>query len=159
MCIKQSTRAKWIQYLHQACFSPTVSTWWKAIDNDQFIGWPGLSSKAVIKYLPESTSTAKGHMARTRQGIQSTIRPKQTNKKKVITPIDQTSTTPIQKVKAMASSIKNKTSIKQLINNSSKMDAIPLPPKNRSRLGSLMRMQGIRLWDRTAIWHKWEDRH
>jgi hypothetical protein len=57
-----SSRAEWIQYLHQACFSPAVKTWCKAIDNDQFLSWPGLMSAAVKKYLPPSTATVKGHM-------------------------------------------------------------------------------------------------
>jgi hypothetical protein len=42
-----SSRAEWIQYLHQACFSPTIATWCKAIDNDQFLSFPGLTSDAV----------------------------------------------------------------------------------------------------------------
>eukprot|EP00804_Cyclotella_cryptica_P000229 CCRYP_016187-RB/>CCRYP_016187-RB protein AED:0.43 eAED:0.43 QI:0/0/0/1/0.5/0.33/3/0/375 len=67
-----STRAEWIQHLHQACFSPTVSSWCKAIDNDHFLSFPGLSSQAVKKYLPPSTATAKGHMARNHKNIRST---------------------------------------------------------------------------------------
>ena len=64
-----STRAEWIQYLHQACFSPNVETWCKAIDNDQFLGWPGLDSKSVRRHLPPSTATAKGHMARNQKNV------------------------------------------------------------------------------------------
>jgi hypothetical protein len=59
-----STRSEWIQYLHQACFSPVPSTWKKAIDNDHFMSWPGLTTKAVDKYLPQTTATIKGHLAR-----------------------------------------------------------------------------------------------
>jgi hypothetical protein len=71
-----SSRAEWIQYLHQACFSSTIATWCKAIDNDQFLSFPGLTSDAVRKYLPPSTATVKGHMARPQQGIRSSTRPK-----------------------------------------------------------------------------------
>jgi hypothetical protein len=76
-----SSRAEWIQYLHQACFSPTIATWCKAIDNDQFLTFPGLTSAAVRKYLPPSTATVKGHMARPQQGIRSSTRPKRTRTK------------------------------------------------------------------------------
>ena len=79
-----SSRAEWIQYLHQACFSPNVDTWCKAIDNDQFMGWPGLTSKAVRKYLPPSTATAKGHMARNRKNVRSTTKPPRKVGKRVL---------------------------------------------------------------------------
>jgi hypothetical protein len=69
-----SSRAEWIQYLHQACFSPTISSWCKAVNNDQFLSFPGLTAKAVKKYLPPSTATAKGHMARNAKNLHSTTK-------------------------------------------------------------------------------------
>eukprot|EP00804_Cyclotella_cryptica_P019007 CCRYP_006480-RA/>CCRYP_006480-RA protein AED:0.25 eAED:0.14 QI:0/0/0/1/1/1/2/0/936 len=72
-----STRAEWIQYPHQACFSPTLSSWCKAIDNDQFMSFPGLTTWAARKYLPPSTATPKGHMARNSKNLRSTTKPTQ----------------------------------------------------------------------------------
>ena len=69
-----STMAETIQFLHQCLFSPTVDTLCKAIDNDQLIGFPHLTSAMVRKYLPESTATAKGHMKRIRRNTRSTTK-------------------------------------------------------------------------------------
>eukprot|EP00956_Cyclotella_meneghiniana_P038932 scaffold162391_cov109-Cyclotella_meneghiniana.AAC.1 len=66
--------AETIQFLHQCLFSPTVDTLCKAIDNDQLIGFPHLTSAMVRKYLPESTATAKGHMKRLRRNTRSTTK-------------------------------------------------------------------------------------
>ena len=57
-----STLAETIQFIHQCMFSPTIDTFCKALDNDQLIGFPNITSAQVRKYLPESTATAKGHM-------------------------------------------------------------------------------------------------
>jgi hypothetical protein len=62
--------------LHQCAFSPPPSTWIKAINNNQFASWPGLTAEAVRKYLPDSTATAKGHLRKTPAGVRST-QPKQ----------------------------------------------------------------------------------
>ena len=59
-----------IQYLHQSAFSPPKATFLKSLHNNQFATWPGLTAKAVQKYLPESSpATDKGHMKRQKQGI------------------------------------------------------------------------------------------
>jgi hypothetical protein len=71
-----TSKAKLIQFLHQCAFSPPASTWIKAINNQQFASWPGLTADAVRKYLPDSTTTAKGHLKKTLAGVRST-RPKQ----------------------------------------------------------------------------------
>ena len=67
-----STMSETIQFLHQCLFSPTVDTLCKAIDNDQLIGFPFLTSSLVQKYLPESTATAKSHMNRNKKNLRST---------------------------------------------------------------------------------------
>ena len=51
-----------------------VDTLCKTIDNNQLIGFPNLTSKLVRKYLPDSTTTAKGHMNRTKCGLRSTTK-------------------------------------------------------------------------------------
>jgi hypothetical protein len=43
-----------IKYLHQCLFSPPKRTLIKAIQNNQFTTWPGLTAKAVQQYLPDS---------------------------------------------------------------------------------------------------------
>ena len=58
-------KASLTQYLHQAAFSPPKATLLKALHNNQFATWPGLTAKAVQKYLPDSSpATDKGHMKR-----------------------------------------------------------------------------------------------
>eukprot|EP00804_Cyclotella_cryptica_P001830 CCRYP_018403-RA/>CCRYP_018403-RA protein AED:0.65 eAED:0.23 QI:0/0/0/1/1/1/2/0/799 len=64
-----SSRAKLVQFLHQCAFSPPPSTWIKAINNNQFSSWPGLTADAVRRYLPDSTATAIGHMKKTPAGV------------------------------------------------------------------------------------------
>ena len=62
-----------VQYLHQAVFSSPKATLLKAVHNNPFMMWPGLTVKAVKKYLPDSSpATDKGHMKRQKQGIRST---------------------------------------------------------------------------------------
>ena len=72
-----------IRYLHQCLFSPTKKTLVKAIENNQLTTWPGLSSYAVRKHLPDSSpATDKGHMKRQRKGIRSTTKIPPTKTKK-----------------------------------------------------------------------------
>jgi hypothetical protein len=66
--------AETIQFIHQCLFSPRVDTLCKAIDNNQLIGFPPITSSQVRKYLPESTATAKGHMNQLRKGTRSTTK-------------------------------------------------------------------------------------
>ena len=71
--IKKSTTAKDLAiYLHASCFSPSKSTFIKAIHNNHFIGWPGLSKSLIHNHLPISIPTVKGHLKQERQGLQST---------------------------------------------------------------------------------------
>eukprot|EP00804_Cyclotella_cryptica_P018378 CCRYP_015482-RA/>CCRYP_015482-RA protein AED:0.41 eAED:0.39 QI:0/-1/0/1/-1/1/1/0/294 len=69
-----STLAETIQFIHQCLFSPTIDTLCKALDNDQLIGFPPITSSQVRKYLPDSTATAKGHLRRTRKHTRSSTR-------------------------------------------------------------------------------------
>ncbi len=61
-----------VNYLHACCFSPTKSTFLKAIKNDFLLSWPGLNPKTVRKYLKTPEATAKGHLDQEQQGLQST---------------------------------------------------------------------------------------
>ena len=68
-----SSNESLIQYLHQALFSPSKATLIKAINNNQLASWPGLTTAAVNKYLPDSSpATNKGHMKRQKKSIRST---------------------------------------------------------------------------------------
>ena len=78
-----------IKFLHQSLFSPPKSTLIKALDNNQFPTWPGFTSAAVKKYLPESSpATDKGHMKRHKQGIRSTKPKLQANLERIETERD-----------------------------------------------------------------------
>ena len=51
------------------------ATWEKAIKNEQFATWPGLTVEAVEKYLPRhAPAIDKGHMSRQRKGIRWTTK-------------------------------------------------------------------------------------
>ena len=53
-------------------FLPTKSTLIKAVKNNQLLGFPGLTTQAIIKHFRESTATIKGHLHRQRKSLQST---------------------------------------------------------------------------------------
>eukprot|EP00804_Cyclotella_cryptica_P024160 CCRYP_015590-RA/>CCRYP_015590-RA protein AED:0.59 eAED:0.59 QI:0/-1/0/1/-1/1/1/0/231 len=61
-----------LKYMHQAFFSPPVSTLIKAINNNQLRGIPMMKADLVQTYLAPSPATSKGHMKRPRTGICST---------------------------------------------------------------------------------------
>jgi hypothetical protein len=67
-----SSKPDLIQYLHAACYSPSTTTWLRAIANNHFTTWPGLTARAVKRYLPPSMATAKGHMDKHRKNHRST---------------------------------------------------------------------------------------
>jgi hypothetical protein len=77
--IQISDQSDLVQYLHAACFSPTTATLVKAIKNGHFVTWPGLTVEAVLRHLPKSEATIKGHMDQRRKNILST-RPKAVEK-------------------------------------------------------------------------------
>ena len=57
--------------MHVVCGYPVKSTWVKAVQARNFVGWPLLNVKNVWKYYPETTKTLKGHMAQTRKNVRS----------------------------------------------------------------------------------------
>ena len=69
---KKETKTNLVKYLHAACFSPVRSTWIKAIQNNNFATWPGLTDVLVKRHLPDSTATVQGHIHKERQNLQST---------------------------------------------------------------------------------------
>ena len=69
---KKETHRDLARYLHASCFSPVNSTWTRAIKNNHFQSWPGLTQRLVDKHLPLSTATVRGHLHKQRQNLQST---------------------------------------------------------------------------------------
>ena len=69
---RKETHTDLMKYLHACCFSPVSSTWIKAITNNNFTTWPGLTADLVRKHLPKSTATVQGHLHRECQHLQST---------------------------------------------------------------------------------------
>ena len=69
---KQQTKHDLIKYLHAACFSPTNATWIRAVKNNHFNTWPGLTIDLIKNHLPKSIATIQGHMKKEQQGLQST---------------------------------------------------------------------------------------
>ena len=63
-----------MRYHHAAAGFPTKPTWSKAVKNRQFTSWPGLTTDAIAKYFPESEETIKGHVRKTKSGLQLTKR-------------------------------------------------------------------------------------
>ena len=72
---KNQTKQQLVTFLHRACCCPTTQTWTKAIQNNHFTTWPGLTVSLVRKHLSPSIATAKGHLKQERQGLQSTKAP------------------------------------------------------------------------------------
>ena len=65
-----------INFLHGCAFSPVKTAWIKAVKNNYFTTWPGLSDEAIRKHLGKVDATVKGHQTQTRQNVRST-QPKQ----------------------------------------------------------------------------------
>ena len=59
-------------FLHLACLIPCISTMITAIKNNFLSIWPGLTKELVLKFLPKSEATAKGHIRQSFKGKQST---------------------------------------------------------------------------------------
>ena len=76
---KKKTHMELAQYLHAACFSPVRSTFLKAIKNNHFQSWPGLTPDLITKHLPTSVATVQGHIHQERQHLQSTLKQKGTS--------------------------------------------------------------------------------
>ena len=66
-----TTKAELAKYHHQSLFSPPVVTITKAIKNYHLNSFPGLE-KALLKHLPMSSATIKGHMHQNQKGLRST---------------------------------------------------------------------------------------
>jgi hypothetical protein len=61
-----------VRFAHQSLGNPKISTLLKAVRRGFLQGCPNMNARLILKYLNPSPATAKGHMKRPRQGIQST---------------------------------------------------------------------------------------
>ena len=69
---KRQTKQDLATYLHAACFGPKISTLIRAVKNNQFTTWPGLTAK-LLKQLPNNIITTElAHIDQERQNLQST---------------------------------------------------------------------------------------
>ena len=50
-----TSKSSLVQYLQQAAFSPPKANLLKAVHNNQFVTWPGLTVKALKTFLPDSS--------------------------------------------------------------------------------------------------------
>jgi hypothetical protein len=66
------TQPELIRYYHAAAGFPTKPTWLRAIKNNHYASWTGLTYDGVSKYYPESTETNKGHGRKLKSGQRST---------------------------------------------------------------------------------------
>ena len=73
---RKQTKRELAKYLHATCLSPPVTTFVKAIKNEQFLTWPGLTTNLILNHLPKSIYTYQGQLNTEKQGLQST-KPKQ----------------------------------------------------------------------------------
>ena len=58
--------------MHAVCGYPVKSTWLKAVEAGNYVGWPLLTARNVKKYYPETTETPKGHTNQSRKNVKTT---------------------------------------------------------------------------------------
>jgi hypothetical protein len=69
---KDMTKSALAQYLYGCCGSPVPSTWKWAIQNGNFITWPGIDAVSDNKHLPKSIPSTKSHLDQEQKNLQST---------------------------------------------------------------------------------------
>lgn len=65
------SKAELAAYYHATCLFPTTRLWADKIKQGNFISWPGLDVD-IIKHLPKSINTYKGHMRHEPKNLRST---------------------------------------------------------------------------------------
>ena len=53
----EQTQRDLIQWLHAAAFSPSISTFLEAVEQNFFVTWPNLTPKVIRRYLKPSVAT------------------------------------------------------------------------------------------------------
>ena len=70
---KDKSKTELAQYLHATAFSPSISTFVKAIEKGNFVTWPGIAELNFKKLLGTTLATEKGHLDQERKNLRSTI--------------------------------------------------------------------------------------
>ena len=76
---QDKTKTDLARYLHACAFSPSLSTFIKAINNGNFVTWPGIKNLNFSKLIGNTTAIAKGHLDNERKNLQSTKMSCETN--------------------------------------------------------------------------------
>ena len=69
---KNKTKTELAQYLHATAFSPSISTLQRAIQNGNFVSWPGIHQLNFDKLLKTTIAVEKGHMDQERKNLRTT---------------------------------------------------------------------------------------
>ena len=69
---KDETKRDLARFLHGSNCWPVRDTFIKAIRKNHYNTWPGLDSKLILKHLPKSIATEKGHIKQEFKGLQPT---------------------------------------------------------------------------------------
>lgn len=69
---KDKTKLDLAEYLHKCAFSPSLSTFQRAIRKGHFLTWPSIEDINFEKYIMNLLPTAKGHLDQERANLQST---------------------------------------------------------------------------------------
>ena len=78
---KDQTKTKLGEYLHTCAFSPSISTFLKAIRLGVFQSWHGIDTINFKHFLKNLTPTAKGHLDQELKNLQSTKNEENDNEK------------------------------------------------------------------------------
>ena len=69
---KNQTKHELAEYLHKCAFSPSLSTFQRAIRKGHLITWPGITNINFEKHITNLVPVAKGHLDQERANLQST---------------------------------------------------------------------------------------
>ena len=72
MIRRKQTCVELAKYLLDTCISPPALTFTRAINNNHFTTWPGLSSQIILKHLPKSICTYKRQLKSELQSLKHT---------------------------------------------------------------------------------------
>ena len=125
---KQQTHSDLAEFLHGCACSPVTSTFITAVNNNQFMSWPGLTTKLIKKHLPPNRATAKSHLHQESQHLQST-KPHDT---------DMYLKNIKRNIARLKNSVSNNQSLKGLLANDIAADAFPLSPTPNTKTSDVL---------------------
>ena len=66
---KDKSKTDLVRYLHATAFSPSITTFIKAIKNENFITWPGIDTLNFATLLGTTKATELGHLDQERANL------------------------------------------------------------------------------------------